>query len=169
MKTSLTPAQHAILAYAINNTGGQIEWFPPNIKGGAQGKVLKALQDRQLITFMDPVWQVGALGYDALGLPWPDSQNSVETPAPEQVSSVTPSVEPKSTPRTREHSKQATVIQLLSRPEGATLAQITEATGWQTHTTRGFLAGAVKKRLGLHLTSHKPEGGVRIYHIVGEA
>ena len=73
----------------------------------------------------------------------------------------------KPTPRTRDNSKQAAVIALLSRPEGATLAQITEATQWQLHTTRGFLAGAVKKRLGLQLTSEKPEGGVRIYRVIG--
>ncbi|MFM8222236.1 MAG: DUF3489 domain-containing protein, partial [Planctomycetaceae bacterium] len=124
-------------------------------RGGAQAKVLKALHDRQLITFVDPVWYVAASGYDALGLPRPGSQ-SVSKPEPDPVepepqteTMVTPAetpVEPHPAPRTRDHSKQATVIQLLSRPEGATLAQITEATQWQLHTTRGFLAGAVKKR-----------------------
>ena len=39
----LTPAQHAILAYAIEHTGGKIEWFPDNIKGGARTKVLDKL------------------------------------------------------------------------------------------------------------------------------
>ena len=181
MKTSLTPAQHAILAYAINNNDGRVEWFPPNIKGGAQGKVLKALQDRQLITFIDPVWYVDTSGYDALGLPRPGSKTVIK-PVPELaeteldpvesepqtdtvVATAEATVEIHPTPRIRGHSKQATVIQLLSRPEGATLAQITEATNWQSHTTRGFLAGAIKKRLGLHLTSEKPEGGVRIYRV----
>src|SRR3546814_9974586 len=46
----LTPAQHAILAYAIEHTGGKIEWFPDNIKGGARTKVLEGLFNRALIT-----------------------------------------------------------------------------------------------------------------------
>ncbi|CAD17728.1 conserved hypothetical protein [Ralstonia pseudosolanacearum GMI1000] len=47
----LTPAQHAILAYAIQHTGGKIEWFPDNIKGGARKKVLDGLSKRTLIVF----------------------------------------------------------------------------------------------------------------------
>ena len=46
----LTPAQHAILAYAIEHTGGKIEWFPDNIKGGARTRVLEGLFNRALIT-----------------------------------------------------------------------------------------------------------------------
>src|SRR3546814_2540366 len=45
----LTPAQHAILAYAIEHTGGKIEWFPDNIKGGARTKVLEGLFNRAQI------------------------------------------------------------------------------------------------------------------------
>ena len=169
MKTSLTPAQHAILAYAINNTGGRIEWFPPNIKGGAQRKVLDGLFNRALITPSGSEWFVAAEGYDALGLPRPEI-STVLIPATSLAETTLDvnqdATKPSPTPRTRDHSKQATVIALLSRPEGATLAQITEATGWLVHSTRGFLAGAVKKRLGLTRTSEKPEGGVRIYRVV---
>ncbi len=68
-------------------------------------------------------------------------------------------------PRTRENSKQATVIQMLQRPEGATIAQICSATGWLPHTVRGTFAGAFKKKLGLVLTSEKAQGGDRIYHV----
>ena len=68
-------------------------------------------------------------------------------------------------PRTRENSKQATVLEMLHRPAGATIPQIMEATGWQAHTVRGTFAGAFKKRLGLTLTSDKAEGGARIYRI----
>jgi hypothetical protein len=68
-------------------------------------------------------------------------------------------------PRTRENSKQATVIQMLQRPEGATISQICAATGWQAHTVRGTFAGAFKKKLGLNLTSDKAEGGERTYRI----
>lgn len=65
----------------------------------------------------------------------------------------------------RENTKEALVIAMLRRPEGATLAQIGESTGWQTHTIRGFFAAALKKRHGLAVTSEKPQGGERIYRI----
>ena len=68
-------------------------------------------------------------------------------------------------PRTRANSKQAQVIALLQRPEGATIAQLCEATGWQAHTVRGTFAGAFKKKLGLTIVSDKPQGGERIYRI----
>ena len=64
-----------------------------------------------------------------------------------------------------ENSKQAAVIQMLQRPEGATINQICAATGWQAHTVRGTFAGAFKKKLGLTITSEKPEGGERIYRV----
>ena len=47
---------------------------------------------------------------------------------------------------------------MLRRKEGATIAQIVEATGWQPHTVRGAFAGALKKKLGLTVTSEKVEG-----------
>ncbi len=63
----LTPAQHAILAYAIEHAGGKIEWFPDNIKGGARTKVLESLFNKALITRDSTDWFVAAEGYDALG------------------------------------------------------------------------------------------------------
>jgi hypothetical protein len=68
--------------------------------------------------------------------------------------------------RQREHSKQATIIGMLRRPEGATVAQICACTGWQAQTVRGTFAGAFKKKLGLTITSSKPQGGERSYHVV---
>ena len=68
-------------------------------------------------------------------------------------------------PRTRDNSKQAQVIAMLKRPEGATIAQICEATNWRPHTVRGTFAGAFKKKLGLEITSTKEAGGQRIYRV----
>ena len=55
-------------------------------------------------------------------------------------------------------TKQAQLIAMLRRKEGATIAQIVAATGWQPHTVRGAFAGALKKKLGLTVTSEKVEG-----------
>jgi len=54
---------------------------------------------------------------------------------------------------------------MLERPEGATIAQVVAATGWQPHTVRGAIAGALKKKLGLTVTSAKVEGQGRVYKI----
>ena len=69
--------------------------------------------------------------------------------------------------RPRESSKEAMLIDMLRRPEGATIAQIMAATGWQAHTCRGAFAGALKKKRGLTVTSEKREGGARVYRIAG--
>ena len=61
-------------------------------------------------------------------------------------------------------SKQSRVIVLLSSPKGATIAAIMQATGWQRHSVRGFLAGVVRSRLKLNLISQKVDGA-RVYRI----
>jgi hypothetical protein len=61
--------------------------------------------------------------------------------------------------------KLAVLIDLLRRPQGATIADLTAATGWQAHSVRGAIAGAIKKQRGLQVSSTKPDN-VRIYRIV---
>ena len=216
MTTQLTPAQHIILTQAIQNTSGQIDWFPDNIKGGARKKVIDAMFNRALITNDGANWIVAAEGYDALGAPRPTfsghtgasqvlaDEIGTEDPTDAEIdesNAVDPEIEANAqtaqdasnatagvaiddpeleaavasveaaaraetkTPRTRDNSKQATVIGMLKRPEGATIAQIVDCTGWQAHTVRGTFAGAFKKKLGLTITSTKDAGAQRVYRI----
>ena len=178
----LTDTQREVLEHAADQPNGCITWFPDNVKGGARQKVITGLFNKALITSNGGQdWFVAAEGYDALGRARPTP--AAIHPDPEVEAAVSAAeanwaqekqdaakrllklgVEGK--PRTRENSKQATVIQMLQRPEGATISQICAATGWQAHTVRGTFAGAFKKKLGLNLASEKPEGGERIYRIV---
>ncbi len=191
MTTQLSPAQHAILAHAINHTSGQIDWFPDNIKGGARKKVIDAMFKRALIINDGTNWIVASGGYDALGMTRPvfnghtgasqvladeignedptdaeiDASNAVDPEIEAAVTAIETAARAKTkTPRTRDNSKQATVIGMLKRPEGATIQQIMAATGWLSHTVRGTFAGTLKKKLGLALVSDKGEGD-RIYRI----
>ena len=189
--TQLTPAQHTILAHAVEHTSGKIDWFPDNIKGGARKKVLDGLFNRALITTDGTDWFVAAEGYDALGLPRPglnkkvigqfeahldqiiaNAEGATAATSDSELEAAVTAAEARwiqeptqAKPRTRDNSKQAEVIRMLQRPEGATIGQICTATGWQAHTVRGTFAGAFKKKLGLTIVSDKPQGGERICRI----
>ena len=60
--------------------------------------------------------------------------------------------------------KIATVVALLRRPKGASIADMCKSTGWQAHSVRGALSGAIKKKLGLKVASEKTNG-LRTYRI----
>ena len=65
----------------------------------------------------------------------------------------------------RAGTKQAQIIAMLQRPEGATVAEMAEATGWLAHTVRGSISGALKKKLGLPITAEKVEGRGTVYKL----
>jgi len=67
---------------------------------------------------------------------------------------------------TKSGSKTAIVLDLMRRKDGATLAEIAKATGWQNHSIRGFVSGHVIKKMGLRVESTKNEAGERTYRIV---
>lgn len=70
------------------------------------------------------------------------------------------------TPREpRSGTKQAKLIAMLKRPKGATVAEIADTFRWQHHTVRGAIAGALKNRLGLTVTSAKDDKRGRVYRI----
>ena len=62
-------------------------------------------------------------------------------------------------------SKASICIGFLSRKEGASIAELQKATGWQPHSVRGFLSSKIKKAAELKLTSEKAPDGVRRYHV----
>ena len=158
MTNAMTATQLSILTHAHQHTEGKIIWFPDNIQGGARKKVLEGLFNRTLITACKGDWYISAEGYDALGVP---RKAPITVQALDAVIAATEQAKP----RRRENSKQAQVIAMLKRPEGATIAQIMEATQWQAHTVRGTFAGAFKKKLGLVITSSKAADAERIYRV----
>jgi len=108
----LTDTQRALLEAAAKHPQKKLTNFPDTLKGGARIKVLTAMRNAQLIeaSASEPeVYVATATGLQEIGI----------TTQPSRT--------------TREGTKQAVLIELLSRSEGATLPQMTEATGWQVH------------------------------------
>jgi hypothetical protein len=144
----LTDTQRALLEAAAQHPQKKLINFPDTLKGGARIKVLTSMHKAELIepsTAEPEVYVATATGLQAIGI-------TFQAPRAK-----------------REGTKQAVLIELLTRAEGATLPQMTEATGWQVHTVRGAMAGALKKKLGLEITSEKQTGADRIYRITNQA
>lgn len=160
--------------------------LPESLRGGAATKVVGAMIAKGLLQEVDadlrngePIWRETGDGHGvtlvatdaglaAIGIEPEDANTApvcatdvpTEKPAPE-----TPA-EPDPAPKAgapREGTKQAKLIAMLRAPDGATIEEITTATGWQSHTVRGAMAGALKKKLGLEVTSEKVEGRGRVY------
>jgi Protein of unknown function (DUF3489) len=144
-----TNTQQAVLQSAAKHPQRMLLELPGNLKGGARTKVLHSLIKSQWI---EPCGSE------------PDAY--VITPLGLQVIGQTPDPKPNAERVHREGTKQAALIALLKQPAGATLAQMVQATGWQSHTVRGAMAGGLKKKLGLEITSDKQPGAERIYRII---
>jgi hypothetical protein len=157
----LTPTQTAVLVHALDHADGRVNWFPDTIKGGARERVIEGLAKRHLVRKVRGAWIVAEEGIQALGRSKPD-QETADAVAIAEAAVVGSADQP----RARDNSKQAQVIAMLKRPEGATIAQICEVTGWLPHTVRGTFAGTFKKRLGLAISSDKIRGDERVYRVV---
>ncbi len=165
--THLSDPQSVILGAACARATGLIFPVTASLKGGAVGNVCKSLLKRGLIEEIaaadpDTVWRhdeagpltlrATPLAYSVLGI---GDATDTET-----------AVQPDLTPPTqRKGTKQAQLIALLEAPDGATIDEMVIATGWQRHTLRGSMSGALKKKLGLTITSEKVDGRGRCYKI----
>jgi hypothetical protein len=169
-KIKLTTTQETVLNAAAQRKDGSIQPMPKNLKGGAALKVINALEKKGMIydTAITPpykTWLISDDGYRAIGQEPPAQKaNEEKTTASfekevaevEQALGIAPTADkPKTTTKLRQGTKQAMVIALLQRPMGANIDQIVEETNWRQHTVRGFLAGTIKKKLGLELTTTK--------------
>ncbi len=167
---TLTATQRAVLEAAATHPQGFLTAYPENVNGGARVKVNVALERAGLARWNHKAqrFEITPAGQAAVGRAAPPPAPVEATPEEQRHTAPTkaptaPAAAPK--PRSREHSKQAAVIAMLQRPEGATVAQICAATGWLQHTVRGTFAGTFKKKLGLTITSDKPAGGERVYRL----
>ena len=172
--TKLTDTQRVILSAASQRTDRLALPLPKSLKGGAAHKVVNALIEKGLLREVkanrklgDPVWResdeghgltliITDTGFTTIGIEVEPQKTKTQKQAPKPVSNER---------KMREGTKQALVIEMLRRPEGATIAEIVEATSWAYHTTRGFLAGALKKKLGLAIDSEKEEARGRVYRL----
>jgi hypothetical protein len=83
------------------------------------------------------------------------------------VSTDAPTTNPKKRkqPASKSKTKLAQLEAMLRRPDGATVEQISKSLDWQTHSVRGAMSGALKKKQGLTITSEKTDDGRRVYRI----
>lgn len=162
--TQLTATQTTILNNAADHPDGNIEPLPVTLRGGARTKVIDGLLVRNLVAHDGNAYLITDTGYAAIGRT--SSAPETTTDAELEVLIAAREAEWQGAPRhPRAQSKQATVITLLKQPDGATLRQLMETTGWQAHTVRGTISGMVKKRLGYNVLSERRPDGERVYRI----
>ena len=184
--TQLSDTQALILSAAAQRLERIALPLPESLRGGAAAKVVGVMIAKGLLQEVDanlrkgePIWRETGDGHGAtliatdaglaaIGIE-PDAADTAPlgaTDAPTDEAAPDTSGELDAPPKARtlrEGTKQATLIAMLRAPEGATIEEIMVALDWAAHTIRGAMAGALKKKLGLEVTSEKVEGRGRVY------
>jgi hypothetical protein len=185
----LSDSQLIVLTTACQREDRCVFPVTTKLKGNAAGNVLKSLLKKDLIKEVrakrdDTVWRhdeergrmtlvATTAAFAALGIDPRDEAEDGESDAAEEAPA---SVEAKPNARLksskteepkvlRKDSKQARLIAMLGRVKGASIDEVVEALKWQPHTVRGAIAGALKKKLGLDVTSEKDDKRGRVYRI----
>jgi hypothetical protein len=191
--TKLSDTQAIILSAAAQREDRNVLPLPGSLRGGAAAKVVGALLKRGLIAetmtdsltradaALNRIWRneedghaillhITDAGLAAIGVE-PDGGDSAPTGADATPTTEAPPVapgeaDPAPKARTpRRGTKQAKLIEMLRTEGGATIDEMVAALEWRSHTVRGAMAGALKKKLGLTITSEKVEGRGRCYMI----
>ena len=187
--TKLSDTQALILSAAAQRPEHIALPLPESLRGGAAAKVVGAMLAKGFLEEVDadtrkgePVWRetgdghgltlvatdagLAAIGIEPEDAPTaPTGADEPPSDAPAPDTSTETEGAPKARPP-REGTKQATLIAMLRAPGGANLGEIVAATGWLSHTARGAMSGALKKKLGLTITSEKVDGRGRVYRII---
>ena len=190
--TKLTDTQLVVLGAASMRDDGSLLPLPKSLKGGAADKVIAALirkglaerivDDRPAIDDLVRITRAGLRAINAdpdedddEAETAPDTPNdktaAVAAAGPEAPATSADGAKTAATKsrKTRAGTKQAALIAMLRRTEGATIDEIRRETGWLAHTVRGVLSGALKKKLGLAIVSEKVKGRGRTYRIIDAA
>lgn len=175
--SKLSPTQERILKAAAEKPELDVREHMGDIKSPAiKDKVVESMLKNGLITEGDQdggiAYLISDAGFEAVGARKPNAAKAEEAPAAEAEDTAAekpkkPERKAKAEGETGEPkvSKQQMIIDMLKREEGATLKQMMEATGWQRHSLHGAMAGGLKNKLGLKITSTKENGGEKIYKI----
>lgn len=166
--TQLSDTQAIIISAAAQRPEHIALPLPESLRGGAAAKVIGAMLAKGFLEEVDADMRKGELVWretgDGHGVTLVATDAGLAAIGIEPDTSALPELAPKMrTPR--EGTKQATLIAMLRAPDGATIEEIMAATGWQSHTVRGAMAGALKKKLGLEVTSEKVEDRGRVYSL----
>jgi hypothetical protein len=164
----LSDAQAVILSTACAREDGGVFPVTANLKGGAVGNVCKSLIKHGLIEEIPASDLNTVYRHDELhgpltlrATPLAYCTLGITDTAPDETATDTP---PEPVQR-RSGTKKEALIALLRRPDGATIEEIATALSWRPHTVRGAIAGALKKKLGLAVTSEKVADRGRVYRL----
>ncbi len=119
-------------------------------------KPVKGFQSRK--TAVARIWK-------AIQALTPNPAQHAAPTAPKKTQATKEATSKDAAPQAREGSKTSIVLDMLRRADGATLADIMTATAWQAHSVRGFISGAITKKMGLTVESTKSAAGERTYRI----